>query len=97
MVGGRRSRWPSLPAMMSWAWPGPRGGFLQDGVLGRGPVRLMQQRVAVVGGGSGKPEWVLGVLSAHAQAVLKPLRGHLVDCFRHTRGDSCGPLGVRMS
>ena len=61
---------------------GARRRVLQDGVLGRCPVRLVQQRVVVVGGGSGKPERVFGMLSAHAQAVLKPLQGHLVDCLR---------------
>ena len=32
----------------------------QDGVLGRRPVRLVQQCVAVVGGSPGKPKWLLG-------------------------------------
>ena len=32
---------------------GTRLRALQDGVLGRRPVRLVQQRVAVVGGGRG--------------------------------------------
>ena len=27
IVGGRRSRWPSRPATMSWAWPGSGGVF----------------------------------------------------------------------
>ena len=56
-----------------------RGCVPQDGVLGRRPVRLVQQSVAVVRGGWGKPKRVLGVLSVHAQAVLRPARGHLVD------------------
>ena len=58
---------------------GARRRVLQDGVLGRHPVRLVQQRVAVVGVGPGKQEWVLGVVPIHALAVLKPLQGHLVD------------------
>ena len=41
---------------------GTRRRVLQDGVLGGRPVRLVQQSVAVVGGGSGKPKQVLGVL-----------------------------------
>ena len=45
---------------------------LQDGVLGCRPVRLVQQCVSLVGGGLGKSQWVLGVVPAHAQAVLKP-------------------------
>ena len=73
---------------------GARRRVLQDAVLGRCPFRLLQQRVAVMGGGFSKSEWVLGVLSAHAQAVLKPLQGHLVDCLCCARGDSCGPLAV---
>ena len=58
---------------------GTRGRVLQDGVLGRRPVRPVQQRVAVVGGGSGKRKRVPGVFSAHAQAVLKPSRENLAD------------------
>ena len=58
---------------------------LQDGVLGRRPVRLVQQRIAVVRGRPGKPKWVLGVVPAHAQAVLKPSQGHLVDCLCRAR------------
>ena len=73
-----------------------RWHLLQDGVLGRHPVRFVQQHVAVVRGGPGKPEWVLGVVPAHARAVLKPLQGHLVDCLRRARGDPCGLLVVRM-
>ena len=75
---------------LAGAW---RRSLLDSGV-GRCPVRLLQQRVAVVRGGSGKPEWVLGVLSVHAQAVLNPSQGHLGDCFRCTYGDSRGLLAV---
>ena len=76
---------------------GTRGRDLQDCVLGRCPVRLVQQSFAVVGGGSGKPKRALGVLSAHAQAVLKPSQGHLVDHLCRARGDSRGPLAIRVS
>ena len=73
---------------------GSRGRVLQDGVLGRRPVRLVQQSVAVVGGGWGKPKRVPGVLSAHPQAVLKPSQEHLVDHVCRARGDSGGPLAI---
>ena len=75
---------------------GARQSVLQEDVLKRCPVRLVNQRVAVVGGGSGKPERVFGMRSAQAQAVLRPLHGHLVDCLRCSRGDSCGPMAVRV-
>ena len=65
---------------------GTRGRVLQDGLLGRRPVRLVQQSVAVAEGGSGKPKRVLDVLSGHAQTVLKPSQGHLVDHLRRARG-----------
>ena len=55
---------------------GARRRVLYDGVLGRCPVQLSQQRFAVVGGGPGTPKWVLGVVPAHARVVLKPLQGH---------------------
>ena len=67
---------------------GTRERVLQDGVPGRRPVRLVQQGVAVVGGGSGKPKRVL---------VLKPSQGHLVDRLGRARGDSCGLLAFRVS
>ena len=51
----------------------------------------------MVGGGSGKSEWVLGVLPSHVQAVRKPSRGHLVDHLRRDRGDPRGPLAIRVS
>ena len=76
---------------------GTRGRVLQGSVLGRRPVRLVQQTVGVVGGGSGKPKRVLGVLSAHGRAVLKLSQGHLVDHLRRAHGDSCGPLAIRVS
>ena len=76
---------------------GTPGRVLQDGVLGRRPVRLVQQSVAVVGGCSGKPIRVLSVLSAHAQAVLKPWQRSLVDHLCRARGDSRGPLAIRVS
>ena len=69
---------------------------LQDGVLGSRPVRLVQQRVSEVGGGPGKPKMVLGVLSAHAQGILKPSQGHLVDDLRRARGDPRGPIAIRV-
>ena len=50
-----------------------------------------------MGDGSGKPKRVLGVLSAHAQAILKPSQGHQVDHLRRACGDSCGPLAIRVS
>ena len=75
---------------------GTRRCVLQDGVLGRRPVRLVRQRVSVVGGGPGKPKWVPGLLSRHAQAVLKPSQGHLVDRLRCARGDPRGPLVIRV-
>ena len=71
---------------------GARRRVLQDGVLGRHAVRLLQQCVAVVGGGPGKPEWVLRVPSA----VLKPMQGHLADRLCCARGDPRGPLAVRV-
>ena len=40
----------------------------------------------MVGGGSGIPERVLGVLPSRAQAVLEPSQGHQVDHLRRTRG-----------
>ena len=65
---------------------GTRQRVLQDGVLRRCRVRHVQQRVAVVGGNPGKPKWLPGVLSAHAQAVLKPSQGHPVDRLRRLAG-----------
>ena len=59
-------------------------------------MRLVQQHIAVVGGGSGKQEGVLGVLRAHVQAVLKPFQGHLVDCLCRICMYCCGPLLVCM-
>ena len=50
-----------------------------------------------LGGGSGKPKRVLNVLSAHAQAVLMPSQGHLVDHLCGACGDSRGPLAIRVS
>ena len=73
---------------------GSRRRVLQDGVLGHRLVCLVQQRVAVVGGGPGKSKWVLGVFSAHWQAVLKPLQGHLVDHLRRARVDPRAPLAI---
>ena len=62
-------------------------GFVQDCFLGRRPVRIVQQGVAVVGGGSDNPVELLSVPPTHAQAVLEPLQGHLVDCLCRTRRD----------
>ena len=70
---------------------GTRRRILQDDVLGRRPICLEQQRVAVVGGGPGKAKWVLSVSSAHAQSVPKSSQGHLVDRLRRARGDPRGP------
>ena len=64
-----------------------RRRVLQDDVLGRRPVRLVQQRVAVLPGGPGKPKWVFGVVPAHAPAILKPSQAHLVDGLCRARGD----------
>ena len=75
---------------------GARRRVPQDGVLGRRLVRLVQQRVAAVGDGPRKPKWVLGVVPAHARAVLKPPQGHLVDRLCCTRGDPRGSLAVRV-
>ena len=50
----------------------------------------------MVGGSSGKPEWVLSAPPAHARAVLEPLQGSLVGCLRRARRDPCGPLVVRV-
>ena len=69
---------------------------LQEGLLGHRTVCFVQQRVAVVEGGPGKPELVLGVVPAHARAVLKPLQGHLVDRLCRAREDPCDPLAVRV-
>ena len=69
---------------------------LQDNVSGRRPVRLVQQRVAVVEGDSEKPGGVFGELPAHAQTVPKPCRGHLVDCLCRIPRDPCGLLVVRV-
>ena len=51
----------------------------------------------MVGGGSGKPKWVLGALPLHVHAVPKPSQGHLVDHLRRAREDPWGPLTIRMS
>ena len=69
---------------------GARRRVLRDG------VRLVQQLVAVVGGGWGKPERVLGVLPARARAVLKPPQGHLVDYLCRAGRNPNGPLVVRV-
>ena len=45
-----------------------------------------------MGGGSGKPKRVFGVLPLHAQAILKQSQGNLVDHLRRACGDSRGPL-----
>ena len=37
---------------------------------------------------------MLGVVPAHARAVLKPLQGHLVDRVCRAREDPCGPLAI---
>ena len=75
---------------------GTRRCVVQDDVLGSRRVRLVQQRVAVVGGGSGKLEGVLSVPPAPAQAVLEPFQGHLVDCLRRIYRDPRGPLVDRV-
>ena len=49
-----------------------RGRVLQDGVLGRRPVRLVQKSVTVVRGGSDIPERVPGMSPSRAQAVPEP-------------------------
>ena len=41
----------------------------------------------MVGGGSGIPKWVPGVLSSRVQAVLEPSQGDLVDYL-------CAPAGA---
>ena len=69
-----------------------RGRVLQAGVLGRRPVRLVQQGVTVGRGGSDVPERVPGVMPLRAQAVPEPPQGHLVDHLRCARGDPRGPL-----
>ena len=50
-----------------------------------------------MGGGLGKPKWVLGVLPPCVQAFQKQSHGHLVDHLRRARGDPCGPLAIRVS
>ena len=50
----------------------------------------------MVGGGSGIPKWVLGVLPSRMQAVPEPSQGHLVDYLCRARGDPCGPLAIRV-
>ena len=50
-----------------------RGRVLQDCVLGRRPVRLVQLGVTVVRGGSDILERVPGVSPSRAQAVPEPL------------------------
>ena len=71
-----------------------RGRVLQDGVLGRRPVRLVQWGVTVVLGGSDVPERSPGVLPSRAQAVPEPPQGHLVDHLHCARGDPRGPLPI---
>ena len=95
--GGQQAEVAVLTGDYDLGVAGARGRVLQDGVLGRRPVRVVQQSIAVVGGRSGKPKQVLGVLSAHAQAVLKPSWGHLFDHLCRARGDSRGPLAIRVS
>ena len=51
----------------------------------------------MVGSGSGKRKWFLGVLPSHVQAVLEPSQGYLVDILRRARGDSRRPLAIRVS
>ena len=51
----------------------------------------------MVGGGSGKPKRVLGVLPSRVQAVPKPSQGHLVEHLRRASGDPLGPLAIRVS
>ena len=50
----------------------------------------------MLGGGSGIPKWVLGVLPSRAQAVPEPSQGHLVDYLSPARGDPCSPLAIRV-
>ena len=50
----------------------------------------------MVGGGSGIPKRVPGVLPSRAQAVPEPSQGHLVDYLRRARGDPSGPLAIRV-
>ena len=71
-----------------------RGRVLQDSVLGRRPVCLVQQGVTVVRGGSDVPERVPSVLPSRAQAVPEPPQGHLVDHLRCASGDPRGPLAI---
>ena len=51
----------------------------------------------MVGGGSGIPERVFGMLPSRVQAVPKPSQGHLVDYLRRARGDSRSPLAICVS
>ena len=51
----------------------------------------------MVGGGSGIPKRVLGVLPSRVQAVPEPSQRHMIDYPRRARGDSGGPLAIRVS
>ena len=51
----------------------------------------------MVGGGSGIPKRVLGVLPSRAQAVLEPSQGHLIDYLWRALGDPRSPLAIRVS
>ena len=51
----------------------------------------------MVGGGSGIPKWVLGVLLSRVQAVPEPSQRYLVDYLRRACGDPLGPLAIRVS
>ena len=51
----------------------------------------------MVGGGSGIPKRVLGVLFSRVQAVPEPSQGHLADYLRRACGDSRGPLAIPQS
>ena len=96
MLGGPQVEVAVMPGDDGLGVAGARRRVLQDGVIGRRPVRLVQQRIALMGGGPGTPKWVLGVVPGHGRAVLKPPQGHLVDRLRRAGGGPRGPLAIRV-
>ena len=86
--GGRQLEVAVTAGNNDFAGAGAQRRVLQDGVLGRRPIGLVQQHVAVVGGRLGKPEGVLG--------VPKTFQGHQVDCLSCIRREPCGRFVVRM-
>ena len=92
---GRRSSWLSLPAMMSLASPGP-GGVLCRTVSWDAAQSALCSSASLLWEVARANRNGCSMSRSQAQAVLRPLQGHLVDRLRCARGDPRSPLAVCM-